>query len=90
MQNEIITLKNNNVLLTFYAKTENRKPYILGKDLTDVYNETSFFTKKTRNIEKIWKNIVKTWDEQPDRTFQQMVDVAFVNNLDPHTYCQVD
>jgi hypothetical protein len=86
--------KNENVLVMFYPKTEYYRAYIIAKDLTDMYNEPTIYTKKIRGIEKAWKfieQIFNNYELQNDlklKDISKILDDKF--NLNTRYYCAVD
>lgn len=89
------TLKNNNVYITFHEKSEfNHKPYIMVRDLTDVYNEESAFTKKVRGIAQAWQFINQIMNDErlkEDLKFWDIVKILDNKfNLSTHVYCAMD
>lgn len=86
--------KNEKVIITFHDKTEYNKAYIIAKDLTDMNNEPTLYTKKIRGIEKAWQfieQIFNKYELKEDLSFNdiyKILDEKF--NLNVHTYCAVD
>jgi len=86
--------KNDYMSVMFYPKREYQKPYIIVRDLTDLYNETTAYTRKVRGIEKAWafiSQIMNNYELQEDlkiHDITKILDEKF--NLNVHYYCAVD
>jgi hypothetical protein len=86
--------KNDYMSVMFYPKREYQKPYIIVRDLTDLYNEPTAYTKKVRGIEKAWafiSQIMNNYELQDDMKMNditKILDEKF--NLDVHHYCAMD
>lgn len=94
-KNIIVTTnyKNNNVSVIFYEKTEDRKAYIYGTDLTDFHNMPTFFTRKVRGIEKAWLAIEQLFNDENIKDTLTMYDIIKLLdsfNLGVHSYCAMD
>ena len=86
---------NEYVNVTYYPKTDNNsKAYIICRDLTDVWNETTCFTQNVRGIDKAWQfigqifNKYELTEDIKFRDVRHILDDKF--NLKTHQYCVVD
>lgn len=86
--------RNEYVFIRYTPKSENQKADIYLKDLTDLHNEPSAFTRKVRGIEKAWAFICQVMaderlkDDMKFSDFLKILDGKF--GLDTHYYCALD
>lgn len=85
--------KNEFVSVSFHSGDGMGRDYIAFRDLKDIYNETSGFTKKVRNIKMAWKWIEHLFnsslkDELTFSDISKTLDEKF--NLNTHIYCAID
>lgn len=91
---ETKTIKNENVIIMFYEKREYQNAYIYFKNLNDIYNEETGYTRKVRNIALAWKFIEQIFESEElkdDLNFsdiRKILDEKF--NLNVHTYYAMD
>jgi len=94
MNNETKQFRNENVVVSFYEKREYSKAYIIAKDLTDMWNEPTIYTRNIRGIEKAWETIEKMFNDNEVKNgvtinvIQKILDENFKLNV--HSYCAVD
>ena len=88
------TLNNDNVYIRFEPKSEYNKASIYFKDLRDVYNETSAYTRKVRGINKAVEFIQHIFKDERlmhDLNFKDIKNILDTRfDLDVHTYCAMD
>lgn len=84
--------KNDLMVVTYWSV--NGRPYILVKDLTDLYNEQTAYTKKIRGIDKAWNCVVEMCN---DKSINEVISFSTITNildsrfkLDTHYYCAMD
>jgi hypothetical protein len=61
---------------------------VLGRDLTDLHNEPSFFNKTHRGLIKAWKAVCQAWTEET--TMDDVMTILAKYNIKTHSYCAVD
>lgn len=87
-------IKNDKVIISFYEKREDQRAYIIARDLTDGYNESTLYTRKIRGIEMAWKfieQIFNSYELKEDLDFNDIYKILEEKfNLDVHTYCAID
>jgi hypothetical protein len=94
MENIKTGFKNDKMSVLFYEKREYNKPYIIVKDLTDMNNEPTAYTRKVRGIDRAWSFITQICNKEElknDLNFKditKILDEKF--NLDTHYYCAMD
>ena len=75
--------------VTFHEKGDTfERAHIDGKDLTDMYNEPIFYTKKVRGIEKAWRELALKFSDR--MTMGEAMNIVNSFNLECHSYCTVD
>lgn len=83
--------KNEYVAVTFH---DHSRAYVLVKDLTDTYNESTAYTQNIRGISKAWEFITQlcnTDDIKDDLRFNDIVKVLDDKfKLKTHFYCAMD
>lgn len=78
-------LKNDYCVICFKEET---KPYIIGRDLTDLYNDLTFFTRNVQGLQKCWDYLKNNFNEN-----QKMRDIKTICDqykLKTHSYCAMD
>lgn len=84
-------LKNNNISVEFHTD-ENKA--IVVRDLNDVWNETTAYTRNVRNVELAWKFIEQLFGNESlkdDLTFNDIISVLDEKfKLNTRIYCAVD
>lgn len=61
---------------------------IVGRDLSDKFNEPTFFSQSKRNIDKAWEILVEKFT--PATTMYQAMEILSQNKIKTHSYCAVD
>jgi len=86
------SIKNNRVSIEYFKDSD--KPYILYRDLRDTYNETTGYTRNTRNLSKAWEFIsiiFNKYELKEDLSFNdidKLLNDKF--NLKTRIYCAMD
>lgn len=85
---------NKQVSVSYFEKREGSKAYIMIRDLTDLHNEPSGYTRKVRGIELAWKFLEQIFTKEElkdDLTFYDIINILDKKfNLNVHTYCALD
>lgn len=63
---------------------------VYGRDLTDAYNEPSFYTKSKQGLDGAWKEIIELVGRDPEATMSRVADLLENKGIKIHRYCAVD
>lgn len=62
--------------------------YIAWQDLTDNFNEPSFYTKWEKWVKKTWEEISNIFND--NFTINNLYEILDKNNVKYHSYCAMD
>ena len=71
-----------------YVEYDPRRKHLFGRDLTDLYNEPSFFNKSKRGINKVWQEVKKQFTDST--RMYDIIRIASDVGVHCHSYCAVD
>ncbi len=85
------SFKNDNMIVSFW---DTDRPYIIIKDLTDLNNEPTAFTRNIRGINKAWQFISQIFNKEELKHDLKLNDITKILDekfkLRTHYYCAMD
>jgi hypothetical protein len=81
-------IKTDTILKNGFCRIELNGKDVSGRDLTDGYNEPSFYNQTSRSIKKAWDALVKAFDAET-RMYDAM-GILQTNGVRCRSYCAMD
>jgi hypothetical protein len=81
-------LKNSKAAIEYNPNGTEAMDFFSGRDLTDRYNDTQFFSKTKRGHGKAWAALKAAWNE--NSSMFDACTVLFTNGIRTHIYCGMD